>query len=227
MLQKHMNCVTGLRRMSSHRIANAHHTDVYIATRQQYLLFNHTDQSTESTFVKIEHMSSQSTEQHRQIAARQGPVKVAVITVSDTRTRENDSGGDLIADRIMSAGHEVVFRAIVKDEPAQISDLLDQITGETEARLVLFTGGTGIAPRDTTYDVIARKLEKTMPGFGELFRMLSYSEVGAAAMLSRATAGVYRGRVIMSMPGSPNAVQVAMDKLIMPEIQHLAWEVAR
>ena len=172
-------------------------------------------------------MSSQSTEQHRQIAARQGPVKVAIITVSDTRTREKDSGGDLIADRIMSAGHEVVFRAIVKDEPAQISDLLDQITGETEARLMLFTGGTGIAPRDTTYDVIARKLEKTMPGFGELFRMLSYSEVGAAAMLSRATAGVYRGRVIMSMPGSPNAVQVAMDKLIMPEIQHLAWEVAR
>ncbi len=171
--------------------------------------------------------SSQSTEQHRQIAAKQGPVKVAIITVSDTRTRENDSGGDLIADRIMSAGHEVVFRAIVKDEPAQIGDLLDQITGETEARLVLFTGGTGIAPRDTTYDVIARKLEKTMPGFGELFRMLSYSEVGAAAMLSRATAGVFRGRVIMSMPGSPNAVQVAMDKLIMPEIQHLAWEVAR
>jgi len=152
---------------------------------------------------------------------------VAIVTVSDTRTRENDTGGDLIENRITVAGHKVVFRTIVKDEPAQIGALLDQIVNETDARLILFTGGTGIAPRDTTYDVLAGKLEKTMPGFGELFRMLSYQEVGAAAMLSRATAGTYRGRVVVSMPGSPNAVQVAMDKLIMPEIQHLAWEVAR
>jgi len=172
-------------------------------------------------------MSSPSTQQHREIAARQGPVHVAIVTVSDTRTRENDTGGDLIEDRVAAAGHKVVFRTIVKDEPAQIGALLDQIVNETDARLILFTGGTGIAPRDTTYDVLAGKLEKTMPGFGELFRMLSYQEVGAAAMLSRATAGTYRGRVVISMPGSPNAVQVAMDKLIMPEIQHLAWEVAR
>ena len=172
-------------------------------------------------------MPSASTEQHKQIAAKQGPVKVAIITVSDTRTRENDTGGDLIENRIVAAGHIVVFRTIVKDEPDQINTLLDKITGETEARLLLFTGGTGIAPRDTTFDVISRKLEKHMPGFGELFRMLSFNEVGAAAMLSRATAGTYRGRVIMSMPGSPNAVQVAMDKLIIPEIEHLAWEVAR
>jgi molybdenum cofactor biosynthesis protein B len=172
-------------------------------------------------------MSSPSTQQHREIAARQGPVHVAIITVSDTRTRENDTGGDLIEDRVTVAGHKVVFRTIVKDEPAQIGALLDQIVNETDARVILFTGGTGIAPRDTTYDVLAGKLEKTMPGFGELFRMLSYQEVGAAAMLSRATAGTYRGRVVVSMPGSPNAVQVAMDKLIMPEIQHLAWEVAR
>ncbi|MCS7087138.1 MAG: MogA/MoaB family molybdenum cofactor biosynthesis protein [Thermoflexales bacterium] len=172
-------------------------------------------------------MGSASTEQHRAIAAGQGPVRVAIVTVSDTRTRENDTGGDLIEQRVTSAGHIVVFRTIVKDDPQQIEALLDRIVSETDARVVLFTGGTGIAPRDTTYDVIARKLEKTMPGFGELFRMLSYAEVGAAAMLSRATAGVYRGRVIVSMPGSPNAVQVAMDKLIMPELQHLAWEVAR
>ena len=172
-------------------------------------------------------MPSESTQQHKDIAAKQGPVKVAIITVSDTRTRENDTGGDLIESRVTGAGHLVAFRAIVKDEPDQISALLDQITQETDARLILFTGGTGIAPRDTTFDVISRKLEKHMPGFGELFRMLSYSEVGAAAMLSRAIAGTYRGRVVMSMPGSPNAVQVAMDKLIMPEIQHLAWEVAR
>jgi molybdopterin adenylyltransferase len=170
---------------------------------------------------------SQSTQQHREIAARQGPVHVAIVTVSDTRTRANDTGGDLIEQRVTAAGHTVVFRTLVKDEPDQIGALLDRIVGETDARLLLFTGGTGIAPRDTTYDALARKLEKTMPGFGELFRMLSYSEVGAAAMLSRATAGTYRGRVVFAMPGSPNAVQVAMDKLIMPEIQHLAWEVAR
>jgi molybdenum cofactor biosynthesis protein B len=172
-------------------------------------------------------MSSSSAQQHREIAARQGPARVAIVTVSDTRTRENDTGGDLIENRVTVAGHKVVFRTIVKDEPAQIGALLDQIVNETDARVILFTGGTGIAPRDTTYDVLAGKLEKVMPGFGELFRMLSYQEVGAAAMLSRAVAGTYRGRVVIAMPGSPNAVQVAMDKLIMPEIQHLAWEVAR
>ena len=170
---------------------------------------------------------SESSQQHRDIAAKNGPVHIAIVTVSDTRTRANDSGGDLIENRVIGAGHVVVFRTIVKDEPDQIGTLLDTIVGDTDARLILFTGGTGIAPRDTTYDALARKLEKTMPGFGEIFRMLSYSEVGAAAMLSRATAGTYRGRVVMCMPGSPNAVQVAMDKLIMPEIQHLAWEVAR
>ncbi len=172
-------------------------------------------------------MTSESTQQHKDIAHKLGPVPVAVITVSDTRTRANDTGGDLIEARVTAAGHLIVFREIVRDEPEQISALLDRITSETVARIVLFTGGTGIAPRDTTYDVIARKLEKPMPGFGELFRMLSFAEVGPAAMLSRATAGTYRGRVIFSMPGSPNAVQVAMDKLIMPEIEHLAWEVAR
>lgn len=172
-------------------------------------------------------MSSASTEKHREIAAQQGPIHVAIVTVSDTRTRESDTGGDLIEGRVTGANHVVVFRTIVKDEPDQIGALLDKITRETDARVILFTGGTGIAPRDTTFDVITRKLEKVMPGFGELFRMLSYKEVGAAAMLSRATAGTYRGRVVISMPGSPNAVQLAMDNLVMPEIQHLAWEVAR
>lgn len=172
-------------------------------------------------------MTSASTEQHKAIAHKLGPVSVAVVTVSDTRTRANDTGGDLIEQRVTAGGHSVVYRDIVKDEPEQISALLNKIVSETPAQLILFTGGTGIAPRDTTYDVIARLIEKPMPGFGELFRMLSFAEVGAAAMLSRATAGTYKGRVILSMPGSPNAVQVAMDRLIMPEIEHLAWEVAR
>jgi molybdenum cofactor biosynthesis protein B len=172
-------------------------------------------------------MSSPSSQQHREIAQKEGSIPTAVITVSDTRTRENDTGGNLIENRIVSAGHNVVFRTIVKDEPDQIGALLDRIVDETPARILLFTGGTGIAPRDTTYDVLSRRIEKVMPGFGELFRMLSFNEVGAAAMLSRATAGTYRGRLIFSMPGSPNAVEVAMDRLIIPEIQHLAWEVVR
>jgi molybdopterin adenylyltransferase len=172
-------------------------------------------------------MTSPSSEQHRAIAHAQGPVPVAIVTVSDTRTRANDTGGDLIEARMTGAGHQIVFRSIVKDEPTQIGPILDQIINDTPARIILFTGGTGIAPRDTTYDVISRKIEKPMPGFGELFRMLSYAEVGAAAMLSRATAGTYRGRVVFCMPGSPNAVHVAVDKLILPEIEHVAWEVVR
>ena len=95
------------------------------------------------------------------------------------------------------------------------------------ARLIIFNGGTGIGRRDRTYDVIHRAIEKPLPGFGELFRMLSYDQVGAAAMLSRATAGVYRDRVVFSTPGSPHAVQLALEKLILPEIQHLAWELVR
>lgn len=152
---------------------------------------------------------------------------VAIVTVSDTRLRETDAGGDLIESRTTAAGHRVVYRAIVKDEPAEILRLLDEIVDATEARVILFTGGTGIAARDTTYDAISGRLEKTLPGFGELFRALSFNEIGPAAMLSRATAGTYRGCLVFSMPGSPHAVQLALDKLIIPELSHLAWEVAR
>jgi molybdenum cofactor biosynthesis protein B len=168
-----------------------------------------------------------SASHHRSIARDRGPVRVAVVTASDTRTPADDTGGDLIVQRVTDAGHAVVHREIVRDDPALIGDLLDRIVDGTDAQLVLVTGGTGIAPRDTTYDAIAARLEKTMPGFGEIFRMLSFEEVGAAAMLSRAVAGVYRGRVIVSMPGSPSAVRLAMDRLVMPEIAHLAWEVTR
>src|SRR5258708_5573685 len=111
--------------------------------------------------------------------------------------------------------------------PEQVQAALDQMVGIAGVQLVLFNGGTGIAPRDTTFDVIARNLDKTLPGFGEIFRMLSFQQVAAAAMLSRATAGTYRGKVIFSMPGSPNAVKLAVEQLILPEINHLAWEIAR
>jgi molybdenum cofactor biosynthesis protein B len=167
-----------------------------------------------------------SAEEHRHKAESQGSVPIAIVTVSDTRTPETDSSGQIIRTLAEAAGHRIVGHRIVKDEPVQVEDALEEFT-QTEARLIIFNGGTGISQRDRTYDVISRKLEKTLPGFGELFRMLSYDQVGAAAMLSRATAGVYRNKVIFSTPGSPDAVRLAVEKLILPEIQHLAWELIR
>lgn len=166
------------------------------------------------------------TPDHRAQAASQGSVPIAIVTVSDTRTPETDSSGKLIRQLVEAAGHQVTGYRIVRDEPDEVAAALDEFT-DGRARLVIFNGGTGISKRDRTYDVISKALEKTLPGFGELFRMLSFQEVGAAAMLSRATAGVYRDTVVFSTPGSPNAVQVAVEKLILPEIQHLAWELGR
>lgn len=163
---------------------------------------------------------------HRQQATGQGSVPLAIVTVSDTRTPETDVSGNLIRQLAEAAGHTVIAHRIVRDEPEQVSAALSELAGSA-ARLIIFNGGTGISRRDRTYDVISRALEKPLPGFGELFRMLSYQEVGAAAMLSRATAGVYGDTVVFSTPGSPNAVRLAMEKLILPEIQHLAWELVR
>jgi molybdenum cofactor biosynthesis protein B len=150
---------------------------------------------------------------------------VAVVTVSDSRTPDTDTNAHFLRPRIEEAGHEVVAYRLLKDEPDQVVAALDELAGV--AQVILFNGGTGITRRDTTYDAISGKLEKTLSGFGELFRMLSYEQVGAAAMLSRATAGVYRDTVVISTPGSPAAVELAWTKLIEPELQHLAWELAR
>jgi molybdopterin adenylyltransferase len=164
---------------------------------------------------------------HREIAAAQiGVVPIAIVTVSDSRTPETDTNLHYLRPQIEGLGHLVTGYELIKDEPDQVAAVLNQFV-ESEARLILFNGGTGIAPRDTTYDVLARMIEKPMPGFGELFRMLSYEKVGAAAMLSRATAGVYRGKLVISTPGSNAAVRLAWEKLIAPELQHLAWEVVR
>lgn len=171
-------------------------------------------------------MTSQSTERHKSIAAERGPVPVAIVTVSDTRTPETDTNYHYLRPQIEAAGHRVVAYRLIKDEPAQVEQVLDELAAG-EARVILFNGGTGIAPRDTTFDALSRRFEKVMPGFGELFRMLSYQQVGAAAMLSRASAGTYRGKVVISTPGSPAAVQLAWEKLIASELAHLAWEVAR
>ncbi len=167
-----------------------------------------------------------SSVEHKAIAATKGPVRLAIVTVSDTRTPETDVNAAYLREQIATAGHQVVAYHLIKDEPTQVAAVLDALVA-TAAQVILFNGGTGIAPRDTTYDALSSKLEKTLPGFGEIFRMLSYEQVGAAAILSRACAGVYQGRVIISTPGSPAAVQLAWEKLIAPELAHLAWEVAR
>lgn len=169
---------------------------------------------------------SESTRRHKSLAKEKGPVSVALITVSDSRTPETDTNMRFLRERLESAGHGMAAYRLIKDDPEAVEKTLEELAGG-EARVQLWNGGTGISARDTTFDVLSRKLEKTLPGFGELFRFLSYEQVGAAAMFSRAVAGVYRGRVVISMPGSPAAVRLAWEKLIEPELQHLAWEVAR
>jgi molybdenum cofactor biosynthesis protein B len=168
---------------------------------------------------------SQSVAEHR--AAAPERVGCAIVTVSDTRTPETDKSGALMRERLEAAGHLIVGYTIVKDEPPQIVGTLERFASQPDCQAILFNGGTGIAQRDTTFDVIAGRLEKTLVGFGELFRMLSYEQIGAAAMLSRATAGVYRGRLVFSTPGSSNAVALAMDKLIAGELAHLVYEVTK
>ena len=152
-------------------------------------------------------------------------VRCAVVTVSDTRTADTDASGRFIRTQLDEAGFTVARYEIIPDEPARIRTLLDELAGTVDA--VLSNGGTGISARDQTIDVLHAMLDKELPGFGELFRMLSYEEIGAGAMLSRATAGVYRNTLYFAMPGSTNAVKLAMTKLILPELKHLVWEIVR
>lgn len=163
---------------------------------------------------------------HRQKAGR-GPVAIGIVTVSDTRTPDTDENRRYLEAKLAEEGHFVHAYRLIKDEPDQVEAALDELVAIRDIRIVIFNGGTGISPRDTTFDVISRKLEKTLPGFGELFRSFSFQHVGAAAMLSRATAGVYRGTFVVSIPGSPNAVQIALENLLLPELNHLAWEITR
>jgi molybdopterin adenylyltransferase len=151
------------------------------------------------------------------------PVQCAVITVSDTRTVETDRSGQLIQQLLRTAGHDLISYTIVPDEPEQIQAQMAQLSLTVET--VICNGGTGIAPRDTTYDAIEHLLEKRLPGFGELFRALSYAEIGSRAIASRAVAGVYQGRLVFSVPGSSNAVRLAMEQLILPELRHLVGQL--
>jgi molybdenum cofactor biosynthesis protein B len=168
---------------------------------------------------------SQSVQAHRSAAPQQ--VRCAIVTVSDTRTPDTDTSGALIREGLERQGHLVVAYHIVPDESQSISAVLNQLVARDDCDAILLNGGTGIARRDTTYDVVAALLEKRLDGFGELFRMLSYQEIGPAAMLSRATAGVYRDRIVALMPGSPHAVRLAMERLLLPELAHLVYELRK
>lgn len=149
----------------------------------------------------------------------------AVITASDTRTPETDRSGQIIQQLLIDVGHRVDAYEIVRDEPQEIKDCLTRLCASEELDALIFNGGTGIAPRDTTYDAIAGLLEKTLPGFGELFRFLSYQEIGSRAIATRAVAGVYQQKLIFCLPGSSNAVKLGLTQLILPELVHLVKQL--
>jgi molybdenum cofactor biosynthesis protein B len=157
------------------------------------------------------------------------PAAVAcyVITVSDTRNAETDSSGRAISDLLRAAGHVVVGRTIVKDDPGQVRSTIERQLVSPDVQAVITTGGTGISSRDGTYEVVTGLLHKRLDGFGELFRMLSYEAIGPSAMMSRACAGLTAGRIIVSLPGSEAAVRLAMEKLLIPELGHLIREASR
>jgi len=162
---------------------------------------------------------------HRRAAPRAVPS--VVITVSDTRTPADDGGGDLLVALLAAAGHPVVGRALVPDDIDAIQNALDEAVMRDDVGAVFLTGGTGIAPRDVTPEALLPVFDRVIPGFGELFRMLSYQEIGAAALLSRALAGIVRGRLVAALPGSRAAIRLAMEKLLLPELGHLAGEAAK
>lgn len=168
---------------------------------------------------------SESVSQHR--AQAPASLRCAVITVSDTRTLETDTGGKAVADYMTAAGHTVVAREIIPDEPDRMRPLVTTLAAREDIDAILLTGGTGIGSRDQTFETISGLLTKPLPGYGEIFRWLSFEDVGPAAMLSRATGGLIGRTVVLTMPGSPAAVRLAMEKLIVPEIGHLVREARR
>lgn len=164
-------------------------------------------------------------EAHRASAPRS--VSCFVLTISDSKTPETDTSGALIRELLAAAGHRVVGHAVVKDEPAQVAAVVREGCANAALEAFILTGGTGVTARDATYETVEALLDRRLTGFGELFRMLSYQEIGAAAMLSRAQAGVVKGRALFSLPGSPNACRLALEKLILPELGHLLREIRR
>lgn len=163
--------------------------------------------------------------EHR--AASPQIVRCAVITVSDTRTLETDTGGALAIELLTGFGHEVVAREIVRDDQDAMRAVIAQLRERAEIDAILLTGGTGLGSRDMTYETISSLITKVLPGYGEIFRMLSYEEIGPAAMLSRAVGGVIGRQVVLTMPGSPAGVRLAIQRLIGPELAHVVREARR
>ena len=163
--------------------------------------------------------------EHRAQAPAQ--VRCFVLTVSDSRTEETDSGGRAIVELLTGAGHEVVERRLVKDEPDQVRSAVAMQLAQERVQAIITTGGTGISSRDRSYEALTGLIEKRLDGFGELFRALSFQEIGPAAMLSRAFAGTARGKILIALPGSEHAVRLALTKLVLPELGHLVHEASR
>ncbi len=166
-----------------------------------------------------------SVHKHRESAPDR--VRIAILTISDTRTPETDTGGDTVDELMRGAGHEIVQRAIVRDEVSSIRTMLVDLLARSDVDAVITTGGTGISDRDTTYEVVDGMLEKKLDGFGEIFRMLSYEKIGAAAVLSRCVAGAVGTKFVASLPGSRNAVRLAVEKLLVPELAHVVFELRK
>jgi molybdenum cofactor biosynthesis protein B len=154
-------------------------------------------------------------------------VRCFIVTVSDTRTTDNDASGKAIAEALTAAGHVVTGRAIVRDDPELVHATVERHLADQGLQVIITTGGTGITSRDSTYEAINSLLDKKLDGFGELFRMISYQEIGPAAMMTRACAGLVAGRIIIALPGAPGAIRLAMEKLVIPELGHLAQQAAK
>lgn len=163
-------------------------------------------------------------EQHRREST--GSLGFAILTVSDTRDASSDRGGDYLVEAVEQAGHAVVLRSLCKDDRIAIENSVRAAVRIGDADLVLVTGGTGIAPRDVTYPTLTAMFESDIPGFGELFRWLSYDEVGSATILSRATAGILGGKIVIALPGSVKALQLAMQKIVLAEAGHMVSQLS-
>jgi molybdenum cofactor biosynthesis protein B len=166
-----------------------------------------------------------SSQDHK--AAAPALVRVFVLTVSDTRTDANDTSGAAIIEALKAAGHQVAGKAIEPDEPARVAELIRQQVAIGDADAIITSGGTGLTSRDSTFEAIDALLTKKLPGFGELFRMLSYQDIGSSAMMSRACAGTIGRVVVISLPGSEKAVRLAMSKLVIPELTHLVQQASK
>jgi molybdenum cofactor biosynthesis protein B len=170
-------------------------------------------------------MPRMSQAEHKARAPRS--VRCFIVTVSDTRTETTDASGRAIVDLLTAAGHVVAGRTIVKDEAEQVRGTLERQLASADVQAIITTGGTGITARDSTYEVVSGLLQKRLDGFGELFRMLSFEQIGPAAMMSRACAGLVAGHIVISLPGSEAAVRLAMERLVIPELGHLVEQAAR